>query len=1205
MTVQLAGRLLTRGQTTVSGLRRISSLALLTTAISSLAWGSAAADPALNWTGHSSNDWFTPGNWEWDTGAIPTASREARVDKTGVVIGGSAAAASNLLLGIGSTASLTIASSLATATATLGWNSSSTGTISLSGSGASWTNSGALSVGNQGSGIISLDDLASVTAGTTYFGVGYGGSGRLDLNGGASFTSTGDLYIGYAGVGPSSEPAAQGRVTVTSGTLRDVNGTLADGNGATGTATITGSSSSWINSGALRVGGGGVGTLTVSGGGTVTSSSGEIGHLATADGSSVTVTGSGSTWTSSGSIIVGNFGASELDVLSGGSVTSSGAMIGRHSTSTAKVSGTGSSWTTGLLYIGGDDGDPGTGGNGTLTVSGGGAVTSSGARLGLNSNDSGTASISGSGSVWNTGGAHTVLSVGYNGTGTVTISDNARLETAWAIIGHNAGSTGNVSLSSGAHLTDTGALYVGNEGTGTLSISGDADVTSGDGYVGTANGSHGTATVTGSGSSWTMSGALFVGQSAGSIGAMTISDGASVSDYQGIVGDLAASSGSLTVTGAGSTWASVVTTGQAYSGDINAGRFGTGTITVADGGKITGNRFYAGNEAGSNGTVTVTGTGSSITTTDQFVVGADGTGTATVSDGGKISAGTIKIAAASGSTGTLNVGAAHGAAAAAAGNLDTSSIAFGAGTGVLEFNFTDPGYAVSAAISGAGKVRLDAGNLTLSGINTYTLGTEVNGGTLNVTGSLSGSATEVTLSGGRLVNSGTVSGTGYGVLLNTSGNTVTNSGTISGGTASVFFGTGGNRLNIESTGTFNGLVDYNGTTGNTTGFGAGSYRIAAANYLDAGNSISLNNSSQTVILDKASTSSGYINVVAIPAASQSASQYMSSVSDVVGSILALDVARPDRITVGDTTISALQYGEEKPETKEAKALRMLGDGVAVDGYGNLFWSRLFGGLRYQPSTNGDFASHTSHYGLISGVDHQFENYRLGFFGGGGSVRTVASGSASTITGNTGFLGVYGAVQLDGLQWNASLTGGGIENNASRSINNGAETASGDFMGWYVSPEMSVSRCYQIAPQWQLTPSFKARYTGAFYNAYDESGSSQNVSYDARDSHSVDGRLELELKHRMTLSSGLPAVLTATAGLGDTQYLGSGRVHASLSNNEFTVTSSNDKNVLGASLGVGFDAMISDRTSVYGGIDGALYSDSSMSASGRLGLKVAF
>ncbi|CAI9416378.1 hypothetical protein ANOBCDAF_03706 [Pleomorphomonas sp. T1.2MG-36] len=1187
--------------------KKVASLALLTTAVSALLCGGAAsADPTLNWTGNTDHDWFKASNWEWDNNVIPTPTREARIGSSSATITGSTAAqASNLLVGLGGTGSLTIEGTLNTTTAALGWNTGSTGTVSLSGTGFTWTNTGDLYLGNEGTGILSIDDLASVQAGTTYVGSGYGSLGRLELTGGATFTSTGDLYVGFAGTGGSSQPASEGILSVTSGTVHNVNGVLAAGTDSTGTATITGASSSWINTGRLTVGGSGVGTLTVSAGGDVTSVDSVIGQATSAAGSSVTVTGTGSTWISTGTLFVGNFGASQLDILSGGAVTSAAAVIGRHSTSTATVSGSGSSWNTGALSVGGDISDPGVA-NGTLTVSAGASVTSAGAKLGLNSGNTGTATVSGVGSVWNTGGSGTVLSVGYNGTGILTVSDGAALRTDRLIAGHNANSSGTVTVTSGASFTNTGYLYVGNEGNGTLTVSDGGKVTSGlESYVGSASGSHGTATITGTGSSWTMDNALIVGHDTGAIGTMTISDGATVTDVQGIVGDLTGSNGSMTVTGAGSTWTTLVTSAQ-FSGDINAGRWGTGTITVSDGGKVIGNRFYAGNEVGSNGTVVVTGTGSSIAATDRFVVGSDGTGVATVSNGGTISAGTIKIAESATSHGTLNIGAAAVDPAAAAGTLDTSSIVFGVGDGLLEFNFTDPSYVVSAAISGAGRVQLDAGNLTLSGVNTYTGGTTVNGGTLNVTGSLSGSATEVTMRGGQLVNSGAISGSTYGVELATVGNVVSTSGSISGGTAAVFFGAGNNTLNISPTAAFTGYVDYNTTQNNTTSFGAGSYRIAAARYDDLHNVIALNNASQTVILENANLpSNGYINVVAIPAASREATQYTSSVSDVIGSILSLDVARPDQVSVGGSTISALQYGEDKRETQEGKALRMLGDNAAVDGYGNLFWTRAFGGLRYQPSSDGQYSNHTSHVGVISGVDHLFENYRIGFFAGAGTVRTAAGDSASLMRGNTGFLGLYGAVELGGLQWNASITGGGIENMASRSINNGTETASGDFTGWYISPEVAVSRSYQVAPGWQLTPSFKTRYTGAYYEGYDEDGSSQDLSYGARQSHSIDGRLQVELKYKTTMPSGLPAALTATAALSDTQYLGSERVRADLKGNEFTVTNTGDKNVLGATLGVGFDAMISERTAIYGGIDGSLYSDDSMAASGRLGLKVAF
>ena len=776
----------------------------------------------------------------------------------------------------------------------------------------------------------------------------------------------------------------------------------------------------------------------------------------------------------------------------------------------------------------------------------------------------------------------------------------------------------NVTGPDGA-LTISHGVDVGRDGPGSLSVTGGATFSTYEGSLFLGN--DGTLTVQGANTLFeiatrTTSVPADYVDSAGWLftygGDVNVSDGATLRADGVYVGGNTTDLATMTVTGKDTTLDAQLVIMVGGDGNGPPSNDGNGLLTIADGATARAAVIAAGVDTGSTGTILVTGAGSNLssfyhnaTFVGKIYAGIDGDGTIIVQDGGSLNSPfEVRVGWGDGN-GKLIIGG-DGAAAAAGTVNSTGGVVFGtgSGSGQVVFNHTSLDYVFGSSISGHGSVQVRAGTTTLSGTGTYTGGTVVSGGKLIVTGSLSGSGNEVTLSGGELVNSGSITGTNYGVQFNTRGNVFTTSGHVAGGVDAVFFDDGGNRLNIQPGATFGGRVDYNNTEGNTTGFGAGSYRIAAANYRDARNTIALNNASQTVVLEHPD-SSGYINVVAVPGASQAASQYTSSVSDVVGSILALDVARPDQVNVGGSTISALQYGEEKRETKEGKALRELGGGLATDGYGNLFWARAFGGLRYQPMHDGDVSSHTSHYGVISGVDHQFENYRLGFFGGGGGVRSVASGSLSTMDGTTGFLGLYGAMRTGDLQWNASLTAGAIDNSASRSINNGAETASGDFMGWYVSPEVSVSRGYRIAPEWELTPSFKARYTGAFYEAYDESGSSQNISYDSRQSHALDGRLQVELKRKVTLPSGLPAALIATASVSDTQYLGSGTTHASLNNNEFSVSSSTDKNVAGASLGLGFDAMLSERASVYGSVDGTLYTDESKAMSGRLGLRLAF
>ena len=84
----------------------------------------------------------------------------------------------------------------------------------------------------------------------------------------------------------------------------------------------------------------------------------------------------------------------------------------------------------------------------------------------------------------------------------------------------------------------------------------------------------------------------------------------------------------------GSIW----TNGTTATG-LNIGSSGTGTLTIADGGKvinIASASANIGNSAGSLGTVTVTGAGSTWTNSSAVVVGREGSGTLTIQDGGEL-----------------------------------------------------------------------------------------------------------------------------------------------------------------------------------------------------------------------------------------------------------------------------------------------------------------------------------------------------------------------------------------------------------------------------------------------------------------------------------------------------------------------------------------------------------------------------------------
>jgi T5SS/PEP-CTERM-associated repeat protein len=257
----------------------------------------------------------------------------------------------------------------------------------------------------------------------------------------------------------------------------------------------------------------------------------------------------------------------------------------------------------------------------------------------------------------------------------------------------------NTVTPNGTVISSPGALAknlsVGSTGTGRLTIQTGGTLADSSGTVGNLPGGLGTVTVTGAGSNWSNSGGIVVGGQG--MGTLTIQDGGVVnSGGGGSVGLSAGSTGTVTVTGPGSGWF------NGPGGGLNIGSFGSGTLVIANGGTVFNFTAFAaniGNGAGSQGTVTVTGAGSSWINSSGLNIGNSGTGTLTIADSGVV-AGPVTIAANAGATGTLNIGGGAGNPAAAPGRLTAPNIAFGAGTGTINFNHTSSDYLFAPAISG-------------------------------------------------------------------------------------------------------------------------------------------------------------------------------------------------------------------------------------------------------------------------------------------------------------------------------------------------------------------------------------------------------------------------------------------------------------------------------------------------------------------------
>ena len=342
-------------------------------------------------------------------------------------------------------------------------------------------------------------------------------------------------------------------------------------------------------------------------------------------------------------------------------------------------------------------------------------------------------------SATNLGGNLTVSSLTINSTNPVGISGGNLTVNGDISVGSSS-SNNSLQISNGVAVVGASYLLVGAE-TGSsnnqVTVGANSTLTlTDDIYVG-GNGSSNNLTITNGGavSAFYMSAGREVGANenqvtVGANSTLAVTDLLDVGFY--------GSSNNLTITNGGAVSANYTSAGREADSnnntilvtsnasmliinDLNVGEGGSfNSMTISGGGNVTSAVGYIGNNATStDNTVTVTGTNSTWTNSGLLTVGYGGSNnTLTVANNGTVSASGISIASQAGSGGTLNIGTFGGNSTG--GTINAPSIAFGDGTGTINFNQSNA-VTLSANISGGGSVNiLGTGNTTLSGSNSYT-----------------------------------------------------------------------------------------------------------------------------------------------------------------------------------------------------------------------------------------------------------------------------------------------------------------------------------------------------------------------------------------------------------------------------------------------------------------------------------------------------
>jgi len=285
------------------------------------------------------------------------------------------------------------------------------------------------------------------------------------------------------------------------------------------------------------------------------------------------------------------------------------------------------------------------------------------------------------------------------------------------VIGHAAGSSGTVVNLE--QITATGTVVVGQAGSGTLALLGVASsVTGGGADIGQAHGAQGTAIV--NGGYWATSGQLTVGD--GGNGSLLI-DGAAngiagqVTAFDATIGNQAGSQGSVTLDGGLLLVANV----NAITSTLTVGESGTGSLTIEDYSEVAvgaasannNGMLVVGGSGGGSGLIRV-GNYSSLLVYGDSIVGETGAGAVTVGAGTDHDALFATMGTLTvGATGEVTLGGADAVLRATTFEIHSGGLISGAGTlsGLLGGNNT----VQLASIDNDGSIVANGGDLLLYG----------------------------------------------------------------------------------------------------------------------------------------------------------------------------------------------------------------------------------------------------------------------------------------------------------------------------------------------------------------------------------------------------------------------------------------------------------------------------------------------------------
>lgn len=307
--------------------------------------------------------------------------------------------------------------------------------------------------------------------------------------------------------------------------------------------------------------------------------------------------------------------------------------------------------------------------------------------------------------------------------------------------------------------------------------------------------------------------------------------------------------------------------------------------------------------------------------------------------------------------------------------------------------------------------------------------------------------------------------------------------------------------------------------------------------------------------------------------------------DAFAGISSLNYASSDRVLFSNPSVTA-------------------SDGTSV-------WAQGFAGQRVQDADAPTLRSMNNFFGGMMGVDKAFRpGLRIGGLLGAGAIKSTIDVNSGDTKSDIVFGGLYGRYAMNRSFVDFALLGGYSSNDLRRNMANnlapgGLETATANYNGWFISPEIAYGVKMPVGANLTLTPTARVRYLAAGFGGYQESGSTTNLTVASRTSHNFEERGEVTLTHT---SDPLPTQrmqISGTVGLLALQRVGSTTVNTILLGQNLPFATPGQNDVFGVYSGVGFDWRHRNGVTVFGAAEYTATTDSSRTATAKGGVKVAF